>query len=109
MDTGIGSFSTPAAVTRPAPPRAPEPSRDVAPANASANATSRPAVVAPLADNERRVELDAETNSLIYRTVEIATGAVLSQTPDEARLRLRAYIDGVGAGRPAQTLVSATA
>ncbi|GLK76586.1 hypothetical protein GCM10008171_18400 [Methylopila jiangsuensis] len=109
MDTGIGSFSAPAAMTRPAAPRAPEPPREVQQARAAQDAQSRPASPPPLGDNERRVEIDAETSSLIYRTVEIATGAVLSQTPDEARLRLRAYIDGVGAGRSSQALVSATA
>lgn len=44
---------------------------------------------------ERSVEKDAATGSLIYRLVDLSSGIVTIQTPSDARLKLRAYIDGV--------------
>lgn len=44
---------------------------------------------------QRSVERDTDTGSLVYRLVDLSTGIVTIQTPSDARLRLRAYIDGV--------------
>lgn len=44
---------------------------------------------------QRTIERDSETGSLIYRLVDLSSGIVTLQTPSDARLRLRAYIDGV--------------
>jgi hypothetical protein len=44
---------------------------------------------------EREVERDDATGSLIYRLIDVATGDVTAQTPSDARLKLRAYIDGL--------------
>ena len=44
---------------------------------------------------QRTIERDADTGSLVYRLVDLSSGIVTLQTPSEARLRLRAYIDGV--------------
>ncbi|MFD1704453.1 hypothetical protein ACFSCV_15705 [Methylopila henanensis] len=101
MDTGIGSFapaSQPIRVVaaQPTPERPPERANDERPAAESAAPTPP----------ERRVEIDAATNSLIFRTVDIATGVTVQQTPDEARLRLRAYIDTLGAKVAEPTLVA---
>lgn len=44
---------------------------------------------------QRTIERDTETGSLVYRLVDLSSGIVTLQTPSDARLRLRAYIDGV--------------
>ncbi|GLK78793.1 hypothetical protein [Methylopila turkensis] len=100
MDTGIGSFapaSQPIRVVaaQPTPERLPERAND-----------PEPAAFAAPTPSERRVDIDAATNSLIFRTVDIATGVTVQQTPDEARLRLRAYIDTLGAKVAEPTLVA---
>ena len=89
MDASIGSLTTSLARERRQPdsvsaqPAAPTPF----PAE-----TARPVVAI---DAQRSVERDQTTGSLVYRLVDMATGVAVTQTPSEARLRLRAYIDGV--------------
>lgn len=42
---------------------------------------------------QKVVSVDPETKSLVYQDLNEVTGAVVSQYPDEAKLRLRAYFD----------------
>lgn len=39
----------------------------------------------------RKTDIDWTTNSLVYRVIDNRSGQVVSQSPDEALLRLRAY------------------
>ncbi|PZQ19065.1 MAG: hypothetical protein DI565_01340 [Ancylobacter novellus] len=89
MDASIGSLTTPVARERRQPDSVPTP--PAAPAQVTAE-TARPVVAI---DAQRSVERDQTTGSLVYRLVDVATGVAVTQTPSEARLRLRAYIDGV--------------
>ncbi|QZO01005.1 hypothetical protein [Chenggangzhangella methanolivorans] len=87
--------------------RSPESVQPVAaPAAGPAEITVRP----DLAMNaQRSVEKDAQTGSLVYRLVDVATGFVAVQTPSESRLRLRAYIDGVTAQSAPEPALEVTA
>lgn len=74
----------------------------VEPAPSSPSTNARPdrdssvsGQVAARLDAERSVSFDSETGSLVYRLIDISSGLVTSQTPSDARLRLRAYIDSV--------------
>ena len=40
----------------------------------------------------REFEVDRETSALIFRSVDVSTGEVVQQYPEEARLNLRAYL-----------------
>lgn len=51
-------------------------------------------------DAQRSVSLDPDTGSLIYRMIDVSSGDVRSQTPSDARLQLRAYIDTVFSTTP---------
>jgi len=42
----------------------------------------------------REFEVDRETSALIFRSVDVSTGEVVQQYPEEARLNLRAYLSG---------------
>lgn len=95
MDAGISSFGGSSAVTplppvaEPYPRAAPEPFAPVTP----------PAAAPASSSSELQVNLDPATHSLVYKMVDVASGDVVQQTPDEGRLKLRAYIDGVVANR----------
>ncbi len=97
MDASIG-IATPQAA-----PRADAVSMRVqAPAKPS-DAGGQPADRSPTAQgivddrlsSRREIVEDRDTNSMVYRVVDVATGEVASQTPSEARLKLRAYIDRI--------------
>lgn len=47
----------------------------------------------------REFEIDRETSALIFRSIDVSTGDVVQQYPEEARLNLRAYIEGQQADR----------
>ena len=47
----------------------------------------------------REFEIDRETSALIFRSIDVSTGDVVQQYPEEARLNLRAYIEGQQAER----------
>lgn len=95
MDAGISSFGGSSAVT-PAPPVVDSAQREArqqfAPAVPKAAAPAAPV-------SERQVNFDPATHSLVYTMVDVTSGVVMRQTPDEGRLKLRAYIDGVVADR----------
>ena len=40
----------------------------------------------------REFEVDRETSALIFRSIDVSTGEVVQQYPEEARLNLRAYL-----------------
>lgn len=42
----------------------------------------------------REIEVDRETSALIFRSIDVSTGEVVQQYPEEARLNLRAYLGG---------------
>ena len=42
----------------------------------------------------REFEVDRETSALIFRSIDVSTGEVVQQYPEEARLNLRAYLGG---------------
>lgn len=94
MDAAIGSIST-AQVPVGARASSPVPRVEEAPAVPSTNAERSSAETRLTA--ERSVEKDSATGSLIYRLVDLSSGIVTIQTPSDARLKLRAYIDGVRA------------
>ncbi|MEP3525876.1 MAG: flagellar protein FlaG [Hyphomicrobiales bacterium] len=50
-----------------------------------------------LRDREIRkeIEVDRETSALIFRAIDITTGDVVRQYPEESRLNLSAYIDKI--------------
>ena len=104
MDAGIGSFGS-SGVTPPAPVLAP--AERPAPPKPIAQSPA-PASQAALG-SERKVQIDPETQSLIYSTIDVASGVVVRQTPDEARLKLRAYLDGVAADQAKPPLVERVA
>lgn len=92
MDAGIGSFKS--SVVTPVPPV-------LETAQRAARPEPRPeteAAPTPLpARGERRVEIDPATQSYVFRTIDVESGIVVRQTPDEMRLKLRAYVDGLTA------------
>jgi hypothetical protein len=95
MDAAIGAYTA-----TPIPPRLParqEPADSVAAAPAPEQSRSDVdrglsggAGRAP--STERSFDLDIETGSLVYQMVDVAKGTVIVQTPNDARLRLRAYL-----------------
>ena len=40
----------------------------------------------------REFEVDRETSALVFRSIDVSTGEVVQQYPEEARLNLRAYL-----------------
>lgn len=103
MDAAIGSLTTPMTRER----RSPESVQPVAAiGSVPAETASKPEVKM---NSQRSVERDTETGSLVYRLVEVSTGFVTVQTPSEARLKLRAYIDGVTAQSASEPTVAVTA
>lgn len=110
MDGSIASVTTPPAQVRwPAESAQridpPSPAASLAPDFAKDSASGlRSRMLA-----ERSVERDAATGSLVYRLIDVSTGFVTIQTPTDARLKLRAYIDGVIATASSQRAVEVTA
>ncbi len=51
------------------------------------------------AEVSRKLDLDDESKELVYRVSDQRTGQVLQQIPDEALLRLRAYVQAQAAQR----------
>ncbi|MFC7051873.1 hypothetical protein ACFQI3_04140 [Hansschlegelia quercus] len=103
MDATIGSVSAPYVVPKTVavpvqPSVAPAPSSSASDHQTSSNG-----------DQRRETTPDAATGALVYRIVEVATGAVTMQTPTDARLKLRAYIDGIMASESAGASVTRSA
>lgn len=104
MDAGISSFSRTSAVT-PVPPVSEAALRQ------DPSPTLRPPAGPPssAAVSELQINIDAETQALVYQMVDVASGVVVRQTPDETRLKLRAYIDGFAGAHDAAPLVERVA
>lgn len=43
----------------------------------------------------REIEIDRDTSALVFRAIDISTGDVVSQYPEEARLRLSSYLNEI--------------
>ena len=48
----------------------------------------------PVRQIRREIERDRETSALIFKSIDVSTGVVVQQYPEEARLNLRAYLSG---------------
>lgn len=114
MDASIGAVTTP--TPQPPPLRQAEPARVPPAAGASATADrSQSSGGEPSSKMlsrltaERSVDFDDATGSLVYRLVDLGSGILTIQTPSEARLKLRAYIDGVMASSAPEPAIEVTA
>jgi uncharacterized FlaG/YvyC family protein len=63
------------------------------------NIAQRSAEASRQAEVSRKLELDDDSKELVYRVSNERTGQVLQQIPDEALLRLRAYVQAQAARR----------
>lgn len=97
MDAAIGTLTS-SGVTRAAPVA------ETAGRGSQPSLLSTPAPAPIELESERRIDLDYETGSLIYRMIDVTSGVTVRQTPDEARLKLRAYIDGIDASKAQPSL-----
>jgi flagellar protein FlaG len=112
MDTGLAVRPTTAAtqpsIVRPEPAPVREAvATDLAPAQSVTAATGAEAPrhdPASAADSQvRKIVLDAHSREVIYQVLDADSGRVVRQVPDEALLRLRAYVRAVAQGqRPAE-------
>jgi hypothetical protein len=93
MDATIGTATPPPAAYRPS---GGAPSRVTAPSQSS-EAGERSSSSHDPASSRREVTDDPATGTMVFRLVDVATGDVTAQTPSEARLKLRAYIDQLSA------------
>ncbi len=60
------------------------------------------------ADTTREVIIDPAAREVIYRVIDVSSGRVVRQIPDEALLRLRAYTRALAQGEtPARLLAQA--
>jgi hypothetical protein len=109
MDTGLGIRPTAnaaqTAIVRPesAPVREAV-ATDLAPAQSvtAANTAQAPrhdSAPALQDGNVRKIILDAHSREVIYQVLDVSSGQVVRQVPDEAMLRLRAYTRAVADGQ----------
>lgn len=73
-------------------------SQSVTAANSSSTANLTPRYI-PLNDVSHDVVIDSAAATVVYRVVDTATNQVVSQYPDEARLRARAYFRTLDAAK----------
>lgn len=112
MDAALGTLTTPPAGLRStdgalrveASPAAPPAQQRVRAAQTAAPSTSD-----DRADSRREVREDVSTGSFVFRVIDVTTGSVERQTPSEARLKLRAYIDNVVSQQLVEPVFEATA
>src|SRR6478609_343776 len=76
---------------RPATPESPDPFGPATRVDVS-GADKAPALPGP-APVEHTIDVDTQTRTIIYRSKDPLTGAVVFQVPDEAKVRLRAYLE----------------
>jgi len=53
--------------------------------------------------NARDIVIDAETKQVIYRVINVRSGQVVRQVPEESALRLQAYVRALTEGDDART------
>jgi hypothetical protein len=109
MDTGLVSRPTPssaqsAIVRLDSAPVREAVATDLAPAQSvtAANGAEAPrhdSAPAVQDGNVRKIILDAHSREVIYQVLDVSSGQVVRQVPDEAMLRLRAYTRAVADGR----------
>lgn len=92
VGAGDASRASPVADTPPVRTELPPEKAPTAPDTARDVPGERvPGAPDPTPTVDRRIEVDAETQALVFRAVDEATGEVVRQVPDQALLRLRAY------------------
>ena len=86
------SVVTPAIVARPEPVKAAVPAQ--LPPDKSVTAVQNPSQPEPAdsRDVSRQITIDRAAATVVYQVMDNRTGIVVSQYPDEARLRARAYL-----------------
>ena len=113
MDTGLS--------IRPANVAAPSnnvrldtaPVREAVPTNLNPAQTVTPApkaseIQAEADDHVRKIVLDAQSREVIYQVLDAGSGRVVRQIPEEATLRLRAYVRALDSGKsPNQAQIQA--
>ncbi len=79
---------------------------DLAPAQ-SVTASTKPVEVRP-DDTKRKIIVDSHSREVIYQVLDAGSGRVVRQIPEEATLRLRAYVRALANGAtPNQAQVQA--
>jgi hypothetical protein len=87
IGTGIATYVAPKTIEVPVMPRVAPASQTFGSGQQSSSGSS--------SGERREASPDPTTGALVFRVIEVATGAVTMQTPTDARLKLRAYIDSV--------------
>jgi hypothetical protein len=108
MDTGLGirpnANTAQPTIVRPEPAPVREAvATDLAPAKSvtastGAGATRHDSAPAVQDAHVRKIVLDAHSREVIYQVLDVSSGQVVRQMPDEAMLRLRAYTRAVADG-----------
>ncbi len=84
------------------------PSQSVTVAPQSTAIRNDPALMSNQRNVSRELVVDPEMREVIYRVVDVNSGQVVRQVPDEAILRLRAYTRAIEKGKtPAQAFSKA--
>ena len=83
-------------------------SQSVTASAAAANANLTPGYI-PLDDVAHDVIIDRAAGTVVYQEVDTATNQVVSQYPDESRLRARAYFRALDAAKLASKSLATTA
>ena len=72
---------------------------DLAPAQSvTAAAKGRPEITPPTTPRSRKIIVDAHSREVIYQVLDVGSGRVVRQIPEEATLRLRAYVRALANG-----------
>jgi hypothetical protein len=85
----------------PAPAFAPPPAAAAGEDGETAVQPSRQPVSAPLLCVQRRFDMDDSSKQLVFRMIDVNTGEVVRQLPQEDRLRLQQMLRAFGAIAPA--------
>ena len=101
MDTGLSirssNVTTPTANVRLDVPAVREAvTTELSPAQSVTAAPKAPEVRAD--ETVRKVILDAQSREVIYQVLDVGSGRVVRQIPEEATLRLRAYVRALNSG-----------
>jgi hypothetical protein len=75
-------------------------SQSVTASSSSSSANLTPGYI-PLDDISHDVDVDSAAGTIVYKDVDTVTNQVISQYPDEARLRTRAYFRALDAAKQA--------
>ncbi len=78
-------------VTRDPPAQPVKVPEAIAPQTPLAGTPTKPVDLSPAAPTSRRTTVDQSTGELVYQVIDDHSGQKVSQSPDEAILRIRAY------------------